>query len=370
VHRFSVEVMDNAGTLTRGTVEINVVPFTMRKTLLWVDDFKSVYATIPDLSHPPEPVHDEFWLQVCSRAENWTEADVYDTHEHNLKPPDIRLIGDYKNIIWTYSSAEYAWGTIVLFTPESSIGQGSQLTVNYLSLFLAKGGHLWTLGRSERQGGLAAILAQSAQNFPMNLRCEITGNREGCEGDTSGVNCMAYKDYCITMLDKVKGVFRQGVNMPLRRLNRDVVRHLIRDDLDPVTAEYPDLPERLELSEEVTAEGNYFDPNNSRGPGGFTYVELYDPEYWMRENIVESQPCFHPMYRVRTRITSSAVDSVTAAIWITKYEDIEPDIKTGGAVAARSVHFGFPLWFFDRSAADAIVGVIFTEWGILKESEE
>ncbi|UCF06362.1 MAG: hypothetical protein JSV33_04845 [bacterium] len=366
VHRFSVEVMDNAGTLTRGTVEINVVPFTMEKNLLWVDDFYSLNTDIEDKSHPPEYEHDAFWEDICDQATDWTTEDIYDCQANNLTPPDITLIGQYKNIIWTFSSANDAWRTIVYFTPESRIGQGSQLTVNYLSLFLAKGGHLWTLGRSERGGGLAAILAQNAQNFPMNLRCEITGNSEGCEGDTSGVNCMAYKDYCITMLDKVKGVFRTDEGMPTREVDfRDAMAYAYKDTLDPVTNEYPGLPDSLELADEVTElDIYYFNPNHA--PGGFTYVEVYDPFYWMDLNFVDSQPCFHPMYRMRARSTRSAIDLQTVALWLTKYEDVEPDVKSGIQVAARSVHFGFPLWFFDRTDVNRIARIVFNEWQILE----
>ncbi|MCK4235509.1 MAG: hypothetical protein KAX38_00220 [Candidatus Krumholzibacteria bacterium] len=67
-----------------------------------------------------------------------------------------------------------------------------------------------------------------------------------------------------------------------------------------------DPTERLDLCEEITKPSTpprYFNPNNSYGPGGFTYVEIYDPEYWMDRNYVTSQACFHPMYRMRSRNT-------------------------------------------------------------------
>ena len=35
-----------------------------------------------------------------------------------------------------------------------------------------------------------------------------------------------------------------------------------------------------------------------------------------------------------------------------------------GAVGAPSVHFGFPLWFFNRAQVDSIADVIFDEWQI------
>ena len=95
-------------------------------------------------------------------------------------------------------------------------------------------------------------------------------------------------------------------------------------------------------------------------------MEIYDPAYWMEHNFLMSQSCFHPMYRMRSRNILSAVNNTTIAVWVTKYAGIVPEAVSGIAVAAPSVHFGFPLWFFDRDAVDQIVEVIFTEWQILE----
>ena len=174
---------------------------------------------------------------------------------------------------------------------------------------------------------------------------------------------MGHRDYCITMIDKVVGVFRYGEDIPNRRVDYDALRFAYRDDSDPVTASYPGLPAKLELWEEVTKPGMFFDPQVL----GFLYVEVYDPEYWMDYNMVDSKSCFHPMYRMRTRNTRSAIDRTVVALWVDKYSHIVPDVDEGIAKAARSVHFGFPLWFFDRSAVDSIATVILDEWGILEE---
>ena len=73
------------------------------------------------------------------------------------------------------------------------------------------------------------------------------------------------------------------------------------------------------------------------------------------------------MYRMRTRSTLSSLNKVTAAIWVAKYDDIVPDVESGLAKAAPSIHLGFPLWFFKREQADSLVTVILDEWGILNE---
>ena len=367
VHTFFVETVDNAETVSLGQIEINIIPFSMERNLLWVDDFYSTDFIQTLWAIPTETQHDSFWVDICRRAEGFSEEDdIYDVAAHNFTAPPISYVGRYKNIIWVYSNEVTAWGEIVFFTPESQTGQGGRLTVNYLSLFLTKGGHLLTCGRSDRGGGVAAMLNPTAQSFPMSLRCEIVQNQEGCEGDTSGVFCQAYKDYCITMVDKIVGIKRIADDMPSRVVRDfDALSFCMRDDNDPITAQYPELPQRLNLWEEVTRSGRYFDPNGAYDRG-LTYVEVYDPAYWMDRNYTVSQGCFHPMYRMRARSTLSAIDNGVVMLWVSKYEDIVPDVESGVAVAGKSFHFGFPLWFFNREGVDQIIDVVLDEWGIKK----
>ena len=57
------------------------------------------------------------------------------------------------------------------------------------------------------------------------------------------------------------------------------------------------------------------------------------------------------------------------ALWVTKYEDIIPDIplEYQQGVAAPSFHFGFPLWFFNRDQVDAIIDIVLSEWDVLAQ---
>ena len=195
--------------------------------------------------------------------------------------------------------------------------------------------------------------------FPASLKFEITRT----EGDTSGVNAMGYRDYCITMVDKLMNPWKSSTDMPYRSMDRDGLRRIYLDEDSPLNASHPGLPVRIDLWERVTRPNMFFDPQFR----GFIYVEVYDPQYWLDVNFVQSQPCFRPMYRMRARSTLSAVDRETVAIWVNKYSYIEPEVREGIAVAAPSFHLGFPLWFFNREAADSLVTVIFDEWGILAE---
>jgi len=364
VHRFYVEAVDNANTRSIGIVEINIIPFTMTRNLLFIDDYYSTDFVQRDWAIPTETQHDQFWMGLCSKAEGFDpEQDVYDSKDYNYNPPDIKVISKYKNIIWVYNSSRYdaAWQKLVKFYPESFSSPPGML-LNYLPIFLTKGGHIMTSGDGKRMGGLAAVIPIDGMQFPMNLKCDFIQISDECNKDTSSVDCMAYKDYCVTVLDKITPVaYRQDERMPPRRLeDYDAFRYAYKDTTDEVTSNYPLFPSRLDLWEEITKPGRFYSIYD------FDLVELYDTEYWMEITGVNSQPCFHPIYRMKTENTGSVINDAVIAIWITKYEDIVPDVDAGIAVAAPSIHFGFPLWYFEHDKIEQIVEIIFDKWGILK----
>ena len=188
----------------------------------------------------------------------------------------------------------------------------------------------------------------------------MLGPGHGCV-DTSGVESMPYKDYCISVLDKVYGVFRDDPGMPARNNEYDAMHIAYKDDSDPVTNSISGIPPYLHLWQEVTRSGRFFDPLVR----GFHYVELYDTEYWMSGNGLTAQACFHPLYRMKSRNTRFCVDGAVVAFWTTKYADVAND--SPGYVAAPSVHFGFPLWFFNRYEVYALTDAIFRRWQIAVE---
>jgi hypothetical protein len=363
-HMFYIQVMDNGGRITLGRIEVEVIPFSMERDLLWVDDFPLDNTFYPNMVLPTESVHDEFWLNICGMAPGFMpQRDVIDCADLNFKAPDMERIGKYKNIIWTYSSSNNTTlGQIIKFTPESMIGEAGTLPVNYLSIFLTKGGHLWLLGRSDRAGGGLSLIFPQAPLFPASFKYDMAGT----ESDTSGVNCMGYRDFCVSVVDKVTASFRTGAEMPARSLERDALRHIVKETGDPMALEFPEMPAEVRLSAEVTCPSCFFNPQVR----GFTYVEMYDTRYWMETRQIDQRSCFHPLYRMRARNTTSAVDYAVVALVLSKYSDKVPDVMDGTAVAANSFHFGLPLWFFDHESVYRIANSIFEEWGILAEEEE
>jgi len=362
VHTLTVEALDMAGNITRGQVTVEIVPWEMDRDLLLVDDYYASPYPVPDLTSPTESEHDAFWTSICSMADGFDPSrDIFDTYSWS-RAPSVELIGRYRNIVWTYSpGADNSWMRVVDFTPESALDASRDETPNLISIFLQKGGHVWTSGRSDQGGGLAAVLQDDVRVMPVDIRCEINGPG-GC-GDDSGVESLPYRDYCVTVIDKVSGHFRTGQGMPQRLLDHyDVLRSALRDDGDPVTAACPGLPATLALRDDVTAPGSFFCTDTTCTPGGFTYAEVYDPAYWLSRVAAASRYCFHPMYRMRAASPSSALDGQTIALWVTRYEDIVPD--TPGGIAAPSVHLGFPPWYFRRESVDSIAAAIFERWGL------
>ena len=363
VHTLFVEATDNMGTTTLAQFEMSIFPMQMTRNLLWIDDFYSTNFTQVGYGFPTEAEHDEFWMRICSRARDFEPgSDVYETASKSFREPDIEIMWKYKNIIWTYSAGDdvMAWDDMVRFTPESQVSQTRVARFNYLAYYASAGGHIWTEGKSDSRGGLGAVFSITNQSFPRNLRCEIAGASTGCDGDTSGVNSIAYRTYCVTVIDKARPIPRVDSRMPDRRVDYDAMAYAFKDTREPLTIWHQDLPNKLTLWSQVTKDGMFFDPKVQ----GFTYVELYNPTYWMRTINTDRQACFSPMYRMRTRNTLSAVNGDVVAFWTTKYAGVIADAE--GAVDAPSVHFGIPLWFFNRSQVDSIADVIFDEWGISK----
>jgi hypothetical protein len=239
------------------------------------------------------------------------------------------------------------------------IGESTTVLINYLSLFMLSGGHIWTSGRSDLASGGLSVTFTRAPEFPASLQFDQTPN----EADTSGVNCMAYRDFCISVVDKIIGTFQTGGEMPVRRLDQDALRLCWIDPDSASNAQHPGLPADLTLRDEVTQPGMFFDPRIR----GFYYVEVYNPAYWIETRGIHEQSCFHPMYRMRSRNTRSPLNGQTVAIWMDKYSTVAPTGAGAPSKAACSVHFGLPLWFFRQTAVDSIANAVFEEWGLTGE---
>ncbi len=359
IHTLYVESVDVLGVKSLAVIEIRVFSNIMERSLLLVDDYPSSNFSQVDYAFPTEMEHDKFWQDVCLRVPGFNPStDIYDVNDRGHKVPPMEFAWKYKNIIWVSNTAlipEYGslWKTFTMTVPEWITNFNYELyegrAINYLPYYLASGGHIWTCGESRRDGGLAATCG--SYKFPQCVR----------SNSSWGLFNMARKEYCVYVLDKVEGTFYDlGYIYPYKERDSeyDAMSYGYLDDTDPLTVSMTGLPDRLELWERVTATGKFYDPLVR----GFLDVEVYDPEYFMVLNRLHSDSCFHPMYRMMARHGQSVLHRQTVAFWTTKYADAVADAE--GAVAAPSVHFGFPLWFFNRAQVDSIADVVFKTWNI------
>ncbi len=355
IHTLYVESTDNLGTRTLGTIEVTVIPIVMTRDLLWVDDFPSRDFAQILFAFPTETEHDDFWENICLKVKGFDPSrDIYDVQENDYYVPPMALIFKYRNVIWSFSKAidpeaGSVWNRIVKYTPSGTAGV---LNLNFLTYYLAFGGHLWTVGDGHRSASLAACLENNL--FPLYIRCEFWGSSPNCT-NTTGANTMAYRDFCVSALDKAEGLFPKTY-LGVRRIDYDAMRNAWLDRSDLLIYEVEGLPHRLDLWERVTRTGMFFNPVVR----GFNYIEYYDSEYYMNYLNKGSQNCFHPMYRATTMNASSVNYNSTVAFWYSKYDKVKA--SPAGCIAAPSVHIGFPLWFFNREQVDSLATAIFNEW--------
>ena len=348
VHVFHVEARDDAGTITRARVEIEVIPFPREYDLLWIDDFMlgDIYDPLRHL--PTETEHDEFWTGICSRAPGFNAVrDIYDADIYSSDDPlPLTVLADYRNVVWTYSSStRSAWNNTIKFEPGPVRNFPAP---NNFRMFLAAGGSALTCGNSDRTGGGLSSTFPENHLYPASVTDDLANydyNEEYAK------HSMAHDDYYVTVIDKVVANFRTD-------LPDGVVRNTDRDAM--VSANFytdvlGDFPPALTLWDEITQPGMYFDPTKR----GFTYVEVYDPVYYMDYLLKRSHRCFSPLYLMRSRSTLSPLDHAAVAL-IGTWQECEPWNRPGH----ESYHFGFPLWFIDHAQAEQVVDAIFQRWNI------
>ncbi len=351
VHVLYIDARDDAGTITRAHIEIEIIEFTAELNLLWIDDFLLGNDPILDRHFPTETEHDEFWEGICSLAPGFIPSrDIYEADQNDRRSPlPIEVLARYKNIIWTYDgSDENVWSSTIKFSPA-----GYALPFqrpNNLKLFLSAGGNALTCGMSFRAGSALSALFPQAPLFPASTVENLADYDYDMDFARSS---MARDDYYVTFIDKVQGPFRS--TLPggiIRSEDRDAMRMAIEVGVSP-------FPDTLRLWEEIAGPGMYFDPTER----GFTFVEAYDPEYYMDYRMMNSHRCFRPIYRMRSRSTLSPLNDAAIAIW-TMHHDCECDEEYPCNPYRGNAHFGIPLWFMDHSQVETIAEYMFYNWRI------
>jgi hypothetical protein len=139
IHVLYVRVRDIAGTITLGTLVLNVIEFTFDKELLFVDD------SFDDL-YPRDHEQDGFWREMIDGYGAFSPEQIGELHAHldndrgalSPIPPLLEDLGRYKMVLWDCRGSGYN-GTSA-FLKVTGIAPT-------LSGYLGAGGKLWVSGR-------------------------------------------------------------------------------------------------------------------------------------------------------------------------------------------------------------------------------
>ncbi|NIM18983.1 MAG: hypothetical protein GTO51_01200 [Candidatus Latescibacteria bacterium] len=374
-HTFHVEAIDNSGYKSRINVKINIVPFTMERNLLIVDDYKEEEIlcglALTKGAMPCDDEHDAFWVRMMQNLEDFDP--ISDMQEVSTDHPlPIFKLAQYRSVIWNayggYSRVlhklPFLYDVIKFIPKDPQITVIGKVQPNLVALFMAAGGHILICGE---QPMTQAINNQFMPNerYPFIFQFELLGDQDGDYANQVdnpvGDQSFAFQDMCLDVLD----IAYTGWNV-LRRPGSDengcgvthqrLVRH-IEDGLRECLPIDPKFP-LLQLRPEVGEVGRFYAPD-ARGLND----EMYNPPYFIRCGSLRLEPrdCFEPIYGHGCIDGISAIYNAPNAAWTSVFANVIPDIP--GGVGARSATWGFEPVFFDTTAVrEAVEVILFDEW--------
>ncbi|MFQ5510837.1 MAG: hypothetical protein ACE5EO_03210 [Candidatus Krumholzibacteriia bacterium] len=366
-HTFFVEVVDNSGFKSRAGVTVNIVPFTMERDLLLVDDWDegtSLGFLRTKGALPNDTEHDNFWRDMLSDVGGFLPGvDVFPA-KGPMRPIPIGVISHYKTVIWSARGTPIAQTGAIL---NDMVKFGSD-EINVLSLFMEAGGKVLVCGSNVMTNAInknlfphQGSIRGKGPAYPFIFRYESAGNQGSSTSDPVGETTFGYRDFCLNVLDTGYGVSARrgglfGVSCGVTDFRRyDGKTEGLRAAV-PIDATYS-FP-RLELRPEVSAFGK------------FLYVEqlglnidVYNPVYFdlacSRAELSPRRSCFEPMYALECLDETSGIFGEPVAYWTSRFADIpNPD-----GLTARSAVWGFePVYFNPPQIKEALAIILFDEW--------
>jgi hypothetical protein len=393
-HTFTSEVIDNSGFCSRVEVKVNIIRFTGQRNLLLIDDYTVDEThgfsgfTLTNGRLPDDVEHDGFWLDMVSNlAEFDPGRDMLATSTEREIP--LATLALYKSIIWSvfgdiattnvsrlpllYQYIAFRSTRPVPATSACSAGAGAsgKVVPNVIALAMQAGVHMLIAGQQPIQN-IVPRRPDFLVKWPMLPLYETEDPQTGTPNleNPPGARGFAYLDLCLETIDygylptsraRLAGGGGNRRYCPVSPGWRQSATASLRDDTMrealPLDANFPPLT----LRPEVAGPGRAFAPELQ----GID-TEVYNPDYFQVGKACQYVPppraCFEPIYGLVCLDTNEATSLQPVAFWTGVYSDVvTPDVP--GAVAARSVVFGFPPVYFKPSdVKPGIEYILFDEW--------
>ncbi len=384
-HSIFIEVIDNSGFKSRVEVRVNVVPFSMERDLLLVDDWLEGSRCFSQTNGttPCDAEQDAFWTYVLESAKGFNpNTDMFELGAAGRQALPIQVLAKYKNLIWLAlgnsagRGGSYLDQLITFVDPDGPPASG-KTSPNLVALYMAAGGHVLLAGDQ-----IMTLVISQPGIFPIIFRYELGGDQDGSYGGDNvigehgvGEDSFAYDECCLNVLDLS---YHQNPSQ-IRRVNVGNQRcavNLIRGNNRTADGMRKALPldvttgggfPQLDLRPEVSDSLKFL---SSIG----MIVDMYNPIYFSNltpcgtpnGGVAEINPgrsCFQPIYGNGCTNTSSLLYNTPVAFWTTQRANRVAD--AAGAVAARSAVWGFSPVFYNPDQVKAAMEIILhDEWQI------
>jgi hypothetical protein len=373
--------MDNSGLTSRAGVVVNIVPLTMQRSVLFIDDWQEGATSFKWNRGilPSDQEHDAFWADMLSDVADFVPIQDMLHLEPGKGSVPLERIGNYRTIIWdaigSYNGKPGSELTnYIKFIPSdpSLLEESAELRPNIVQLFMAAGGRVLLCGQNVMTGAINRELDLPGTNlsYPFIFRYELTWDQDGTYQDSRigirgvGDDSFAYDDCCLNALDIAYVSNPQLIRRPpLKGCPAHGHRDFNSGKTDglracvPVDETYA-FP-KLELRPEVSDPGKWYH-ESALGLN----CDIYNPPYFSALcEIAELSPrreCFQPIYSLECLNVSSNVFGAPIAFWTSTAADRVPAV---GGDPARSAIWGFePVYFNPTQVKQALDIVLFDEW--------
>jgi len=378
-HTFHVEVVDNSGFKSRIGVTVNIIPFTMDKDLLFIDDVLEAALACgwskTNGGQPCDSEHDAFWEFVLSDLNNFNPlVDVIELGVAGVSDVPLQRFAEYKAVVWNSvgnvggESASGLARVIRWVDPEAQL-MGGKLSPNIVALYMAAGGKVLLVGNQIMTMVINRDTFSPA--FPIIFRYELAGNQTGRYQEQEvgehgvGEDSFAYNECCVNVLDIATVQAPTSVRSAAGGYGCPV--HLLRDHsirTDGLRTAIPvDTFPQLDLRPEAAGNPSRFYHESKAGLN----ADIFNPQYFRLETacrgvseLFPPRPCIQPIYRNGCLNTSSRVYGETIAFWTSVFDSRIPD---SGGIPAKSAVWGFqPVFFNPPQVKSAIEIILFDNW--------